>query len=162
MRKFALLLLPALFLLGGCLSPEQQLVGKYKGKIDMGGPLKATPMGAMASGYASMLEPQLDLKPDKTFSLNLSMAPVNGTWRLDHDQLILTPKSVMGMSANEVKDRAAKEIEHSKRDMPFQMPNLASMMEMKAVVDHKEQKITLDPGNGTMLAGFGKIVFTKV
>src|SRR2546423_12352136 len=89
---FALL---SLLLAAGCMTPEEKMVGKWRGKVEMGQSMKSTlnasPMGAMAGNIASMIDPQLDLRPDKTFTLSLSMAPIDGTWKLDQNEITLTP-----------------------------------------------------------------------
>ena len=172
MRKYFLLVIPALLLLGGCLSPEQKLVGKYKGKIETNRIVKT--VAPMADAFTSMVEPQLDLRPDKTFVLSVSMAPIEGTWKLEDKVLILTPKTMMGMSTDEVKKKAEKEFGHAqkeldrmKKDSPIPIPfsmdgGMPNMTEMKVSVDLDNQKLGLDPAGGTFLAGFGKIIFTKV
>ena len=98
----------------------------------------------------------------------MSMAPIDGTWKLDNNVITLTPKSVMGMSAKDAKDQAQKQLDKAeqKNSFPFPIPisadSLPGVSEMHATINQKDQTITLDPGAGTFLAGFGKIVFTKV
>jgi hypothetical protein len=166
MRKVFLLLIPPLLILGGCLSAEQRLVGKWRGKVEMDQTVKSA-MG-MAGGLASMFQPQLDLRPDKTFSLSLGPAPIEGTWKLEPGQLVLTPKTMMGMSADNVRDRAKRELAKVKKDSPFPIPIPMGegvppvLTEMRVAVDGENHMLVLDPGAGTFLAGFGRMVFKKV
>jgi len=163
MRKFFPLLF-LLLLLTGCLSPEQQVVGKWKGKLDINKGITSS-MGPMG-GMANLIQPQLDLRPDKTFRLSISLAPVEGTWKLEGNQLLLTPTSFMGMPTSEVKAQAQKQLDHARTKasgMPFPIPTeVPGISEMKADVDLQNHKMTLDPASGTAAGGLGKIVFTKV
>ncbi len=163
-RRLFLILVPLAILITGCMSEEDQLVGKWRGKVELGSVLKGSSMGAMAGNYANMIEPQLDLKPDKTFVLSLSMAPIAGTWAYKNQEIILTPKSVMGMPANEARKEAAKAMDHAPSgfSMPFGANMLPDTKEMKVEVLNKGQKLTLDPASGTIFGGFGKMTFTKV
>jgi len=167
MRKSLLPLLFIACLATACMSPEQKLVGRWKGKVELGGSLKSTQMGAMAGGFANMIQPQLELRPDKTFTLSMSVAPIDGAWKLEGNQLTLKPQKVMGMTTDEVKNQAQQQLSKSQDKMPFPFPmgNMANGLpmvnEMKATVNEKEDEITLDPGSGTFLAGFGKMTFTK-
>jgi len=118
----------------------------------------------MASGFARMVEPQLDLRPDKTFTLSFSVAPLDGTWKLDKGEITLTPKSVMGMSTDDARNQAQKALKRAQEKSPFPIPFASMPMAdvMHAHLDEKTGQITLDPAGGTILGGFGKIVFTKV
>jgi hypothetical protein len=167
MRKLLLLILPALLIVAGC-SPEQQWVGKYRGKIEMGKTMKSVvdsnPMGGQASSFLGMIQPSLDLRPDKTFTMTMAVAPIDGTWKLDHDTIILTPKTMMGMSADEVKKQAEKHMDEAKSKSPFPFPmagGMPNLSEMKMSLNEKDHVLSLDPGSGTLFGGFGKIVFTK-
>jgi hypothetical protein len=168
MRKLLIILIPLAVCAAGCLSPEQQLVGTWTGKVELGESAKSLPNSQMASGYANMIQPKLDLRPDKTFTLTLAVAPVDGTWRRENNELILTPKKVMGMSTGDIKKKADKEFKHAKsesNDMPFPFPtgdSLPALSEMNATVGKGNDQMILDPGAGTFLSGFGKIVFKKV
>ena len=161
MRRFLLLLLP-LLILAGC-SPEQQLLGKWRGKAEISSNLKSQ-MPPQASAFTDMFQPQLDLRPDKTFTLTLSVAPIDGTWKLENNVVTLTPKTVMGMTTDDVKKKAEKELDNARKKnaLPFPMPDLPGTTEMKMTLNPNNEELTLDPGSGTMFAGFGKIVFTKV
>jgi hypothetical protein len=145
------------------MSPEQQLVGKWLGKVETSKFVKAAT--GHASGLMDMFQPQLDLKPDKTFAMSLGPAPVEGTWKLEGETVILTPKTMMGMATADVRAKAEKEFEKAKNDAPFPIPfspsALPGISEMKATLDEKHEKLTLDPGAGTVVAGFGRIVFKK-
>jgi hypothetical protein len=147
------------------MSPEEKMVGKWRGKVDLSA-LKSTPAGGMVGNFSSMIDPQLDLRPDKTFTLSLSMAPIDGRWSMSGDEITLTPTSVMGMSASDAKKQAQKAMDKAKErspfPLPFAMPSMPGTDVMHVHIDEKTQKLTLDPAAGTMLAGFGKIVFTKV
>ena len=146
------------------MSEEDQLVGKWRGKVVLSSTVTDSPMGAMAGSYINMVEPQLDLRPDKTFVLSLSMAPIEGTWALKNEQIILTPKTVMGMSASKAREQADKAIEHAPAglQMPFGANMIPGTKEMRVQVLGKGQKLILDPGAGTMFGGFSKMTFTKV
>jgi hypothetical protein len=162
-RQFLALLPLAAILLTGCMTEEQQMVGKWRGKVEMSAAMKSSPYGNMASQYINMIQPQLDLRPDKTFVLSFSMAPIEGTWALKNQDIILTPKSVMGMSAGKARQEADKAMNHAPG---FQMP-----MGMNLIPDDKQltvhvlnhgQELTLDPAAGTIAGGLGQMSFTKV
>jgi hypothetical protein len=170
MRRLpSLFILPALVLVvwaaAGCMAAEDRYVGKWRGKVDVDA-LKSTPMGAMAGNFASMIDPQLDLRPDKTFTLSMSMAPIDGTWKLNKNEITLTPTKVMGMSAADAKKQAQRAMDREKDKMPFPipfgMPAMPGTEVMHAKIDEKKNTLSIDPGSGTMMAGFGKMVFTKV
>lgn len=146
------------------MSEEDQLVGKWRGKVDLGAAMKGTSMGAMAGNYANMIEPQLDLRPDKTFVLSFSMAPIEGTWALKNQEIVLTPQSVMGMPADKARQEAAKAMDRASSGfpMPFGANMLPDTKVMKVEVINKGQRLTLDPASGTIFGGFGKMTFTKV
>lgn len=152
--------------LAGCMSEEQKLVGKWKGTVEVGGAVKNSPIGAQASGLANMTDPQLDLRPDKTFTLYFSFAPIEGTWALQDKDIVLTPKKVLGISADDAKKRAEGAAEKMREKMPFPIPMpmdiLPGAKEMRAHVVDDSETITLDPGAGTMLSALGTITFKKV
>lgn len=164
MRRFFLPFLTILLLLGGCMSEEEQLVGKWRGKVELSAAIKSSPMGAMAGSYMSLVDPQLDLRPDKTFVLSLSMAPVEGTWTLKDQEIILTPKKVMGMSAGQARKQVENAMDRAPKGipLPFGADMIPDTKEMRVKVLDHGQKLTLDPAAGTMLGGFGKMTFTKV
>ena len=164
MRRLILLLpLLLLLLLTGCLSEEEQLVGKWRGKVELGSAIKSSPMGMVAGGYANMIEPQLDLRPDKTFALSFSMAPIEGTWTLKDQEITLTPKSVMGMSAGQAQQRMQKALDHAPAGLPIPIAGmLPDTKQLHVQVVGKGQRLVLDPGSGTLFAAFGKMTFTKV
>jgi hypothetical protein len=148
------------------------VVGKWRGTVEAGQAAKSLPVNGanehadeMARSLTSQIDPQLSLRPDKTFTLSISIAPIDGTWKLDQNEIILTPKSFMGRSVGDVKQMAEKELKHVKKsDSPFPIPSmdgLPMLTEMKASYDQKAGTLTLDPGSGTILANLGKIVFKK-
>src|SRR5207237_412582 len=127
-RRLILFLLPLLLLATGCMTEEQKLVGKWKGTVEVGGAVKNSPLGAQASGLASLTEPQLDLRPDKTFTLYFSLAPIEGTWALKDTEIVLTPTKVMGMSAADAKKKAEGAAEKMSSKMPFPFPMGANII----------------------------------
>lgn len=162
-RKLLPLLLLALALTG-CMTEEQRLVGKWKGTVEVSDSLKKMPFGGQAMGLSNLIDPQLDLKPDKTFSLHMSFAPIQGTWRLEDKEIILTPTTVAGMSTGEVKEKAEGAMEKATGRMGFPLPfgGIPGTKEMRAKIEKDGERITLDPGQGTMVGGFGKMTFKKV
>lgn len=170
MHRLSLLLLIALAILAGCATEEQQLVGKWRGKVEMNSAMKNSPYGNMASQYVNMIQPQLDLRPDKTFLLSISMAPIEGTWFLKDGDIVLTPKTFMGMPAGQARKKADDALDKADNggDHPlgFQMPSAASLIpdtkEIRVKVVDKGESLSLDPAAGTMLGGMGEMTFTKV
>ena len=164
MRRF-LVLLPLLLLLAGCFSEEDRLIGKWRGKVSLN-PVVQSMAGLQASQFANMLEPQLDLRPDKTFALSMPMGSIEGKWELKDKEVILTPNSVMGMPADQVKNEARKAMDHASgpMGMPFGMSgSLPDTQVLHVKVLDDDQKLSLDPTTGmTMFGSLGKMTFTKV
>lgn len=165
MRTLAPLFLIVLFLTG-CMSPEQRLIGKWKGTVEVSSTVKSLPFGAQASTFANMTDPQLDLRPDKTFTLYMSFAPIEGTWALAGKEVVLTPKKVMGMSADDAKDRAKGAADRVGAKLPFPIPipmgDIPGVQEMRVKVLNDGDALSLDPGSGSMMGMLGKMTFKKV
>ena len=165
MRRWPLFLLPILVLASGCMSLESRLVGKWQGSLNM--PAQ-TPFGKLPSAFASMADPQLDLRPNKTFTLYLSIAPIDGTWKLNGEEVILTPSKVGGMSSKEIGKKAEQAMEQAQQHSPIPFPlgtmggGIPGTQEMRVKILNDGETLTLDPGAGTMLGGMGKITFKKV
>lgn len=160
----ALLVVPAL-LASGCMSPEARLVGKWQGSLNVSG---QTPFGKLPSGFASLADPQLDLRPNKTFTLYLAIAPIDGTWKLQDKEVILTPSKVGGMSSKEIGQKAEQAMEqaqeHSPMPFPFGMMGgaIPGTQEMHVKILNEGNTLTLDPAAGTLIGGMGKITFKKI
>jgi hypothetical protein len=171
MRKLLVSSIPFVLLLAGCASPESQMIGKWRGSIEesqtVKDKIKGTEAASMASAFKSMISPVLALRPDHSFTLSFAVAPIEGTWKMDKTDIILTPKTIMGMSKDEVQKQAGKELDKAKEKSPIPLPfggvggSLPMLSEMRAHLNEKDQTLTLDPGEGTFIGGFGKIVFTK-
>ncbi|MEA2552712.1 MAG: hypothetical protein QOJ65_888 [Fimbriimonadaceae bacterium] len=154
-------------LLSGCMSAEQRLIGKWKGTVELGRGLKYSPLGAAAGALNTMGDPQLDLRPDKTFTLFLSFAPIEGTWKLVEKEVILTPTKVMGISSEDAKARAKGMMDRVQEKgfplgMPMPMGDIPGTQEMRVKVLNDGEKLSLDPGSGTMFGGSAKLEFKKV
>jgi len=167
MRKLFWLLIPLLAITAGCSTGEGALVGKWRGSIEEGTKLKATPMGAMADKMKGYIDPQLNLRPDHTFVMSFAIAPIEGTWKLVKDDVILTPKTMFGMKSEEVQKQAAHAMEKAQSKSPIPLPfllggdALAMPKEMRGHMDSKHETMTLDPGEGTFISNFGQITFKK-
>ncbi len=97
-----------LLLVVGCSSNlEQKLVGKYKGEIGMDPKSEKDDMAA-AFAKALLGNLSLELKADKTFSMSI-MVPVEGTWSVSGDRLLLKVSKAMGMSVEDLEKGAASE-----------------------------------------------------
>src|SRR5689334_14018937 len=118
MRRL-ILLLPLILLLTGCLSEEEQLVGKWRGKVELGSAIKSSPIGMVAGGYANMVEPQLDLRPDKTFELSFSLAPIEGTKTHKDQKIILNSKPLTCMSAGQPQKKTQTALYHAPAPLPI-------------------------------------------
>lgn len=163
MPKLLVALIPLALIASGCMTEEQRLVGKWRGTVEIGPQAKNFPFGSMAGGMANMVDPQLDLKADKTFTLYISFAPIEGTWTFANEQIVLKPKKMMGMSADDVKKRAQDQMDRAMPGLPFgMMGDLPGTADMKVQVLNHGEKLSLDPGAGTIAAGLGKMTFKKV
>lgn len=161
---------PAVFVLGlalaGCGTPESKLIGKWKGEVVLSDKAKSDPMSAVAQGMVSMLDPQLDLKPDHTFTLYLSIMPIDGTWSYDGATVTLTPNKYGGVDPEEVKKKMAEGKERWKDKAPSgameiakEAPAPGTPMTVKISEDWKTLSLE---GQSSAIQGIGDIVFKKV
>lgn len=99
-------------LLSACSSPEKKVIGKWKGEVAM--PKSDDPGSQMANAMASMFASaiNLELKSDKTFTLNLFIS-IEGTWSMAGNTVTLTPKAAAGMDSAKMSDQKPIELELS-------------------------------------------------
>jgi len=122
---------------------------------------------AMADKMKGYIDPQLNLRPDHTFVMSFAIAPIEGTWKLVKDDVILTPKTIFGMKSEDVQKQAAHAMEKAQSKSPIPLPfllggdALAMPKEMRGHMDSKHETMTLDPGEGTFISNFGQITFKK-
>jgi hypothetical protein len=92
MNRYLVSIVLAVMLVAGC--GGANVVGKYKGSIE--GMKTDNPMAA-ALAESMMGNLTLELKPDKTFSMNM-MVPLEGSYTVSGSTLTLKVEKAMGMS----------------------------------------------------------------
>lgn len=87
--------------------PNADLIGTWKGEIQMPQAAKDDPMAQMAESMAKMLmgRLKLEIKPGNQFVLNM-MFPIEGTLARKGSSLTLKPTKMMGMTPDEAKKMA--------------------------------------------------------
>lgn len=90
--------------------PNADLIGMWKGEIQMPKAAADDPMAKMAEGMAKMLmgRLKLEIKPGNAFVLNM-MFPIEGTLARKGSKLTLKPTKMMGMTPDEAKKAAAEQ-----------------------------------------------------
>lgn len=87
----------AAFAIAGCGVSDKDVTGSWTGK-----PTSAGASGGMASAFADMMSVQLELKSDHTYTMMMLIFPVEGSWKVKGNTVILTRESFMGMSSDEL------------------------------------------------------------
>jgi len=110
MKPFgAFLAILLVLLIAGCKAGgEAAVVGNWSGALKIPEAKKDDPMAKMAEGFASMLSMDLELKADHKFKITMMMIPIEGDWAMSGNQVTLTPKTFLGMTAEEYKKTQAK------------------------------------------------------
>lgn len=167
-RSIAFLVLAAVFL-AGCASPESRVVGKWKGEVQLSKETEASPLGAMVKGFAAGVDPQLDLRPDHTFSLYMSVMPIEGTWTLEGNTIVLQPEKYGGINPAEVQRSFEKGMERWSKDgnappgaeaLAKDMPKAGSPIRIGISDDFKT--LSLEKGQAGIADMFGSVSFKKV
>jgi hypothetical protein len=160
----------ALVMLAGCVSAEQRVIGKWKGEVQLAQTAEASPLGAMIKGMAASVDPQLDLRPDNSFSLYLTVLPIEGTWALEgDDSVVLSPTKYGGVDPSEVQrafERGAERWSKKEgtpsmaREAAKDLPKAGEPIRIKVSEDGKT--LTLAKGQAGSLEAFGTVVFKNV
>ncbi len=126
---FAGLVAVAVLGIGAC-AKETSVVGKWKGKIDMPEPKteQEKAMAKMMEGFAGMMTPDLDLREDKTFTMNM-MIPIEGTWVQSGKTVTLTANKIMGMTVDEAQKMAAQQNKGVTQNQDLQKPMILTISE---------------------------------
>lgn len=153
MNKLSFAVVLAVFAFGckGGVS-EDAVVGKWKGEVKMPESAKDDPMAKMGEAFMGMMSMDLDLKADKTFTLTMVFIPIAGDWSMSGNVVTLTPKTVMGMTKEEVAKQQEKE--GKKPEAGMDKP-----MRLEVQPDGKSMK-ALDQLGGEKDSP-GEFVFTK-
>jgi hypothetical protein len=82
--------------LAGCGNRESRLVGTWQGAVELSEEDRSNPMAGMLQSMVGTSN--LELKADKTFTAQIMAMAVQGSWRLEGDQVLL--ESTSGGSAD--------------------------------------------------------------
>jgi len=120
MKAFCAIVL-AVFVLAGCKGGlEKEVVGTWKAdaaKSELGPATASESDKKMAEAMLSQMS--LEIKADKTFTLTFIM-PLNGTWALTDNKLVLTPEKKAGSTTSfGGKDTMDFDIDSSGKSMSF-------------------------------------------
>jgi predicted component of type VI protein secretion system len=143
--------------LAGCHKADlaTDLVGSYKGKLDLPADAASNPL---AKGFLSALSPTMELKKDKTFTMTM-MFPFEGTYAVTGDSTFdLTMTKMMGMDMTALKNQAMAMGKVDPATVEKQMSDIQKPIHASVSADHKTFTMTM-PNQGTGKAQ--SIVFTK-
>ena len=155
MKSFALILTLLALLLMGCSggASQQTLVGKYKGELKMPETSKIDPMAKMAEGMMGLFTFDLELKAESKFTMTVMMMPIDGEWTLSGKTITLTPKTVMGLTPEELKKENAKKGSTMAKDDSMEKP-----IRLEVQADGKSLK-AIDNVTGDKAPG--ELIFVK-
>ena len=131
---------------------EKDVIGNWTGKVDRSSSSVAAGdnvpegMEAIANAMAEMLSFDLEIKKDHTFKLTMMFIPMEGSWELKGNEVILTTESMFGMSADDVARMGGQG-----GTAPDQEP-----MVLRVSKDRKTMT-TVDPSGATS----GELLFTR-
>ncbi|MCH8979636.1 MAG: hypothetical protein IH945_10405 [Armatimonadetes bacterium] len=98
--------LAALVLLAGCGGvSESDLVGNWTSRTETEAPPGSGAAGQAAEVAKDVFAPRLELNGDNTFTLTAGL-PMEGTWKLEEGQILLTATKVAGMDATGMRKSA--------------------------------------------------------
>jgi hypothetical protein len=109
--------------LGGCSKPlDDVIVGKWEGEFELSSDDSSEEGfgAALAKGMMSIFNPKLDLKEDKTFKMTI-FVPIEGTWSVTRDELVLTADTFMGMTFDEDESEEASKEKNNNTPMRFRI-----------------------------------------
>ncbi len=130
MNRYLISVVIAVTLVAGC--GGANVVGKYKGSLE--GTDTDNPMSA-ALAQSMMGNLSLELKPDKTFTMNM-MVPLEGSYTVSGSTLTLNLEKAMGMSVEDMtKDASPSEKADAKKPMVFTIEDGGKKL---VAVDKKE------------------------
>ncbi len=90
--------------LTGCANKEKQLEGKWHAtNVDIPASASSNPMIGMIKGM--LAKATLEIKPEKKFSMQMGVA-IEGDWALADSGAALTPKTIGGMSIDQITQAA--------------------------------------------------------
>jgi hypothetical protein len=104
-RSTCALFVAATLLLGGCgnslMKRQPDIVGKYRGEIQMPESSKDDPGAALAKGMADMMSGMMSLEilPENKFRMTAMGIPLDGSYTRSGDKLTLTATKIFGMTA---------------------------------------------------------------
>jgi hypothetical protein len=78
----------------GCGPSESAVIGEWKGQAELTKEQQNLPLSNLATGLAASFS--LNMKEDHTFRMVATLVPVEGTWKMEGSQVVLTPKEVLG------------------------------------------------------------------
>jgi hypothetical protein len=160
-KAFSLFACLVALALVGCKGGEANLVGRWKGEIKLPEKDKNDPMAKMAEGFLSMLSFDLELKADHKYTMTVFIIPMEGTWAMSGNKVVLTPTLIMGMTPEEAK----KEQEKQKAANPTMAKQgggeefMDGPLELE-VIDGKTMKL-IPPASANAKPGEGDFIFTK-
>lgn len=165
MRRLLPLVLLALVTVG-CMNPESRVIGKWKGEIKLSDTANRLG-GSMARGMSGFLDPQIDLRPDKSFTLHLGPMPIEGTWQFSPSgkEILLNAKSYMGLNPGEVKKKSEEGMSRMMGSAPFGlMPGLSFKpgQPLKLHISQDWKTLSLEAGGDSGPDGLADLTFTKV
>ena len=101
--KHLLIAIPALLLLAGCKSKEDQLIGKWKAKdATLPDMIAKSPLASQAK--SQLMSITLDLQKEKKFVLG-STQSADGTWAYSDGSVSLTVQNAGGKSIDQLKSQ---------------------------------------------------------
>ncbi len=153
-RNFALAATVLLALsAGGCKSPEAQLQGQWKFS-DVKLPANSPNQAQVAQAKQQMSSATADFKADKSFSLGIPQAPIEGTWTINGHTVSMTVTKAGGQDIAQLK----KQFEAFAKGNPQFAKQMAAMDKpITATLSDDGKTLTLDATEGKQ----GQLVFAK-
>lgn len=151
-------------LLWGCAPAtiEQQVIGQWKGQLELG---KQSEQNSFAQMAAQAFEPTINFKEDKTFAMTVAVLPVEGTWSVNGHKVTLIVTKISGQSKADFKKEAKREMAGN----PFMSSPDLDKADKPIVLDVAPNAKTLQTGDIAQslavmgpLAPSGTVVFKRL